>query len=113
MQTGDLIERRLEEKLRGWIYEAKVDVLGLWQLCRSARRDWGAATPSDVKNLVLSFVSKLLDRGLQAVNVSDLQPWPNQDPESVIQRISSEWDSLGREPDVPDIVWFKMRPNSS
>jgi hypothetical protein len=97
----------LEPKLRGWIYEAGKDVLGLWELCRSAHRDWGAEDPQQVKRLVLGFVRALLQRGVQAVDIGDQRPWPNQDPESVIARISSEWDALGREPNVPDIVWFK------
>ena len=97
----------LEPKLQGWIYEAGEDVLGLWQLCRSARYDWGAKDAADVKELMLGFVRALLERGVQAVDVSDQQPWANQNPEFVIARISREWDALGREPNVPDIVWFK------
>jgi hypothetical protein len=97
----------LEPKLESWIYEAKRDVLGLWQLCRSAHRDWGVENPQEVKALVLSFVRAVLAHGIQAVDVVDQRPWPSQDPDRVIERISREWDALGREPNVPDIVWFK------
>jgi hypothetical protein len=97
----------LEPKLQAWIYEAGTDVLGLWQLCRSAHRDWGAKDPNEVKTLVLGFVRALLQRGVQAVDVRDQRPWADQDPENVIARISREWDVLGHEPNVPDIAWFK------
>ena len=99
----------LDKKLPSWIYEATEDVLGLWQLCRSARYEWKAKTPEEVKRLVLGFVRALLQHGLEAVDVQNQQPWKNQDPDSVVERISREWDDLGREPNVPDIVWFKKK----
>ena len=95
--------------MEAWIQEATEDVLGLWQLCRPACYDLGTRTPKEVKTVVLDLVRRLLEKGMQAVEVSDQQPWPNQSPDSVIERISSEWDALGREPNVPDIVWFKRR----
>lgn len=100
-------QQTLDKKMQAWIYEATEDVLGLWQLCRSARYDWGARTPEEVKTMVLGFVRRLLENGVHAVEVGDQRPWPNQNPDSVIERISREWDALGREPNVPDIVWFK------
>jgi hypothetical protein len=102
-------QTELENKLKGWVHEATVDVLGLWQLCRSAHRDWGASTPDEVKSLVLAFVRELLARGVKAVNIKDQEPWSDQDCERVLERISKEWDALGREPNVPDIVWFRFR----
>jgi hypothetical protein len=97
----------LDKKMQAWICEATEDVLGLWQLCRSARYDAGAKTPEEAKAMVLGFVRRLLESGVQAVEVSNQRPWPNQNPDNVIERISREWDALGREPNVPDIVWFK------
>jgi hypothetical protein len=99
----------LEKRMRGWLYEAAHDVIGLWNLCHAARYDWGVRSPEELKALVLGFVRELLANGVQAINVSDLQPWPDQRPDSVTERISREWDALGREPNVPDIVWFKKK----
>jgi hypothetical protein len=99
----------LEKYIRGWIDEASRDVIGLWNLCRAARQDFGGRTPEEIKVLVLGFVRELLANGVQAINVSDGRPWPDQRPDSVIKRISREWDALGREPNVPDIVWFKKQ----
>ena len=101
-----MAQQLLEKRMRGWLHEAEHDVLGLWQLCGAAHEDWGAKTAEDVKALVLAFVRDLLTNGVKAINVSDGQPWPDQRPDVVIERISREWDALGREPDVPDIVWF-------
>jgi hypothetical protein len=100
-------QRTLDRKMQAWISEATEDVLGLWQLCRSARYDGGAKTPEEVKTMVLGFVRRLLENGVQAVEIRDQRPWSDQNPDSVIERISREWDALGREPNVPDIVWFK------
>ena len=100
-------ENLLEKRIRGWMYEAAQDVVGLWELCRAAREDWGAKTPQEVRERVLSLVRALLRNGVQAVEVLDQRPWPTQDPDEVVERISREWDTLGREPNVPDIVWFK------
>lgn len=97
----------LERQMQGWMYEAANDVVGLWQLCRAARNDFGAETPEQIKRLVLGFVRDLVAQGVQAINISDGSPWPDQRLESVIERVSREWDALGREPNIPDIVWFK------
>jgi hypothetical protein len=104
-----MAQEMLEKHLKGWIYEAAQDVVGLWNLCHAARYDWGATRPEEIKALVLGFVRELLANGVQAINVSDGRPWPDQQPDSVIERISREWDALGREPNVPDIVWFKKQ----
>jgi hypothetical protein len=97
----------LDKRMSGWLYEAARDVVGLWELCGAARDDWGAETPEESKPLVLGFVRELLANGVQAVDIANGQPWPDQRPVSVLARISREWDALGREPNVPDIVWFK------
>jgi hypothetical protein len=103
MEQQGLLERRM----RGWVYEAGQDVVGLWELCRAARDDWGTKTAEESKTLVLGFVHELLANGIKAINIGDGRPWLDQRPDSVIERISREWDALGREPNVPDIVWFK------
>ena len=97
----------LAKRISGWVYEADHDVVGLWELCRAARDDWGATTPAQVRKIVLQLVRRLLDNGVEAVDIVTQHPWPDQHPEGVIARISREWDALGREPNVPDIVWFK------
>jgi hypothetical protein len=104
-----MTQAALEKYLRSWLYEASHDVIGLWNLSRAARQDFGARTPEEVKSLVLGFARELLASGVQAINVGDGRPWPDQHPDSVIERISREWDALGHEPNVPDIVWFKKR----
>jgi hypothetical protein len=102
-----MTQTALDKHIQGWILEASRDVIGLWNLCRAARQDFGAKKSEQVKKLVLTFVRELLANGLQAINVGDGRPWPDQRPDNVVERISREWDALGREPNVPDIVWFK------
>jgi hypothetical protein len=102
-----MVQAILEKHIQGWLYEASRDVIGLWNLCGAARHDFGGKTPEEVKALTLGFVRELLANGVRAINIGDGQPWPDQRPDRVIERISREWDALGREPNVPDIVWFK------
>jgi hypothetical protein len=102
-----MAQEMLEKYIEGWIYEATRDVVGLWNLWRAANHDFGARTPEEAKRLTLDFVRELLANGVQAINIGDGRPWPDQRPDRVIERISREWDALGREPNVPDIVWFK------
>ena len=104
-----MTQATLDKYIQGWAEEASRDVIGLWNLCLAARRDFGAKTPAEIKTLSLSFVRELLAKGVHAINIGDGRPWPDQRPESVIERISREWDALGHEPDVPDIVWFKKQ----
>lgn len=102
-----MTQATLDKYIQGWLYEASRDVIGLWNLCRAARQDFGGNTPEEVKALTLGFARELLANGARAINIGDGRPWPDQRPDSVIERISREWDALGHEPDVPDIVWFK------
>ena len=89
---------------------AKQDYVGLWELCIKVRSRLHPEGSVALKDLVLAIVRRLLDGGLQAVELtpsgSGCTPWAIQDPAYVIDRIASEWDTLGHEPSVNDIVWF-------
>jgi hypothetical protein len=90
--------------------EARQDYVGLWEVCIKVRSRLHPDGPTGLKDLVLAIVRRLLSDGLQAVTLippgSGCVPWASQDPAHVIGRIEAEWDALGREPSVGDIVWF-------
>ena len=59
---------------------------------------------------MLRITANMLSSGLVAVDLassgSGCRPWDEQGAEDAIRRVTAEWDSLGHEPSVGDIVWF-------
>ena len=102
--------QKLEEIANGYVGEALSDYVGLWQIIVRARHELGISAPADIKAIVLQVVGIMLSNGLEAVALgssgSGCIPWEIQDRDYILKRISSEWDALGRDPSVGDIVWF-------
>lgn len=90
--------------------EAMRDYVGLWQVMNAIERDFKPASPEERRRLTLEVVKKLIAGGLQAVDLeprgSGCVPWAHQDVKHVVNRINAEWNALGRDPDIGDIVWF-------
>ncbi len=84
------------------------DVVGLWQVIGFVHECLG--DESVLREPSLDVVRGLLAKGLLAgdppYSAGGYQPWSDQDPEAVIDRIRREWLALGRTPNIPDIVWF-------
>lgn len=94
--------------------EAKEDEVGLWYIISGLRDDCGVVDPLENRRVTLEVVKELLEAGhVQAGYYSPdgtgFEPWPLS-PREVIARINSEWDALGREPNIADIVIF-MSPD--
>src|SRR4051812_22943418 len=93
----DLLERILTE--------CEEDYVGLWSIYRQVK----AAHIADAKTFTLALIDFLLSAGIVEAGVPDAQggfhAW-QLSPEDALQRITREWSSLGREPDIGDIVWF-------
>lgn len=100
------------EAAREVLLEGLDDYLGLWEFVASVRE--GSATGASlgaVREEVLALVGDLLEEGLVEAG------FPTRDGRfriesssatETVERISREWDELGREPDVGDIIWFKL-----
>lgn len=60
---------------------------------------------------ILDILYGLLSSGLVQAGLPTLdggfEPWPF-DPEEALARIESEWQELGRDPDIGEIVWFAV-----
>ena len=87
------------------------DHVGLWLLIReikdSAKK---RIDPATVQRRTLNVLRPLLEEGLvqaghPAPDGRRFVPWPLPAAE-VIGRTKREWDALGREPNIGDIVWF-------
>ena len=98
----------------GFLREAVEDYIGLWQVIKEAKDLNPDANDVELRSLALCLVRDLLLAGFEAGNPpyspSGYQPWLDQDLDHVIARIEYEWNALGREPNIGDIVWFGL-PN--
>lgn len=102
MQLEDVVEQFVEEGLD--------DHVGLWQLVRAVREDLGVNDSDGVRSVTLGLVRTLLSErrlqaGFPARDGRGFQPWPLSLDQS-ISRIGSEWDALGRDPTIGEVVWF-------
>ncbi len=86
------------------------DLIGLCQVMDEVENETGIDDPTELKRMTLQAVKMMLMQGFVACNPpfggnASLR-WKGEDVAAVIERISSEWDALGRPPNIPDIVWF-------
>jgi hypothetical protein len=98
-----------------FLAEAEYDEVGLWQIAKAVEGRLGIN--DDAREATLSIVRELLSLGMQAgdppYSAHGYRPWPDQDPDAVIDRIRREWVALGRTPTIPDIAWFGLKANHS
>lgn len=98
---------------RAIVAEAQSDIVGLWAIHWEVRQRMPRLQPRDAKSATLAIVAEVLgERSLVAGEFRDrdeatavFEPWSLGATESVA-RISAEWDALGREPNLGDIVWL-------
>jgi len=104
---------RITEIVNGYVEETNVDYVGLWQIIIRVRHEFGIVEQMKLKKIVLQIIRELLAAGLEAITLRAAAPvrlgWENQDIESVLDRISREWEALGRDPNPGEIVWFDRR----
>lgn len=92
------------------LVECKDDHVGLWTFIKCVRLDLGVADPGRIRRLALEIIQEFLESGLvqagfPTADGRGFKPW-SLAPEEAVARINSEWDVLGREPNIGDIVWF-------
>jgi hypothetical protein len=105
---------------RDVLAECEEDYVGLWSIIwrvRYALNDGQYPLPEDdradsseVRRLTLQLVQDLLEAGLvqagsPAPDGRGFARWSLR-PREVVRRITSEWDALGREPNIGEVVWF-------
>lgn len=92
--------------------EAASDLVGLWQIV--GRVEDVSGHKKQMRKECLLITQDLLERGLLAGDPPysryGYQPWADQSPAAVLERIDAEWEALGHEPSIPDITWF-ARPD--
>jgi hypothetical protein len=96
-----------------FLQEAKEDEVGLWYIISYFRHDLNVEDPVERRRLTMQMVEELLASGhLQAgyydpsaTSPTGWRAW-SLSPAEVLARIKAEWDRLGREPNIGDIVVF-------
>lgn len=108
------MQERIEGIVEGFVRSSADDYTGLWEVVGAAERlmkqtKANRSTNQAIKALTLDLVRRMLFRGFQAGYLASgkgFDPWPDQNPQSVIGRIETEWEELGDLPNIGDICWF-------
>jgi hypothetical protein len=96
--------------LEEMISEAKSDEVGLWFILSRLRDELDITDPKLLKDLTLQTIAELLHTGEVAAgwykpDRTGVERW-NMPLPDILSRISSEWERLGREPNIGEIVIF-------
>src|SRR5947209_13482420 len=100
----------LEQVREDVLTECADDYFGLWSILWRVRNLTGEADPAVRRRQTLELVRSLLESGrvragFPTPDGAGFRPW-TLSPAEAVARIAAEWDALGREPNVGDIVWF-------
>lgn len=101
---------KFEELKAALLEECKDDHVGLWSVIFDVKTTFKDKNPVKVKEITLQVIKDLLDAklivaGFPTKDGRNFEAW-DYSTEEIISRISSEWDALGTEPNLGDIVWF-------
>lgn len=106
METLDIA--RLEREL---LEECAEDHLGLWAVIWPLREEFGIEDEDERRKITLRMLTHLLGMGLMRAGVPDgrlrFNAW-NLPATEALKRIEREWNELGREPNIGDVVWFDI-----
>lgn len=92
------------------VTELPDDFVGLWQIIADVRQHLPVGDAEPVREMALRVVEHLLVTGrarpgMPTPDGRRFVPW-GISTEQALRRINTEWDALGREPSIGDIVWF-------
>ena len=85
------------------------DYTGLWVFIRTVEQEHKDIDELEAQNKTLELIEYMLNQNLIRAGMFDgkggFEYWnlPNKE---IIARIRSEWNALGRKPNIADIVWF-------
>ena len=93
------------------LIECAEDYVGLWALAWEFRNADSKRDALEIRQKTIQLIKELLNDNLIKVgnfNVNEerfFEVW-ELSPTEIIKRIENEWDALGREPSIGEIVWF-------
>jgi len=98
--------------LKGLLDIAEDDWLALWMIAQDVEELLGVDDPIRNLEITVGLVRELLNSGLRAGGSPaendgvHFKPWPNQDPEVIVDFIRREWMQRGALPGWGDGPWF-------
>lgn len=91
--------------------ELKVDYVGLWSFLWKLTRAFPEASNQEIRSMTIQLIREVMveECAWAGMPKSDgsFQRWETNVEES-IELIQQEWDELGREPNIGDIVWLMI-----
>jgi hypothetical protein len=102
----------LDRLLQEIIVECEEDHVGLWSVVHGVHWELSEKDPIKVKQLTMKLVEGMLNHpGMAAGFPTDdgkgFTPWSLTKGE-ILSRVNHEWDIMGREPTLGEIVWFTI-----
>ena len=108
--------RERERIKEEFLVECRTDYEGLWALLWRVKRNMLIEDSHEIREVVLSILKDLLNSGLIKAGVPTItgrfEEWCLS-PSQIMEKINCEWDRLGGEPNIGDIVWFTSPENIS
>jgi len=88
----------------------KDDYVGLWQVLSLVHQAWPSVDDRAARQLTQQIIKELLDSksvaaGFPAMRGAGFEPWDGP-TETILARISDEWDRLASEPNIGEVVWL-------
>ena len=105
----------LEEILKSVLAECAYDDMGLWSIIfrvNGGAYAWYSTLPDRVRWETMKIVNDLLSNELIEAGNPKGPTFVrfSLSVQEIIDYIESEWDKLGRTPDVGEICWFRATP---
>lgn len=100
----------MDRLVRDFEKAVTIDYVGLWEMVGAVSDNIEDRNAENIRRSTLALGRRMLARGFRAGQFTGsgqgVVAWEDQDPDSVIRRIESEWDKIGGEPNINDICWF-------
>lgn len=101
--------RDIEQIKTVLLTESSLDYVGLWEAITHVEHALKHTNPQTVREVTMQLIGELLHKGLIKAGAPNDTGWFvawQLSPEEAVKRIRDEWNALGHEPNLGDIVWF-------
>ena len=96
-----------------FIIEGTEDYVGLWLIIRELEREHPTIEKHEIQVMALDLIREILETGFMRIGMFEY----NNDKkleyklwelgiDSIIYRLKTEWDELGKTPNIGDIAWL-------
>lgn len=100
---------QLDDVQRKVLLEGVEDYVGFWEIIKAIRRRHPTSPDEEIRTATLHLIGGLLVAGYlrpgTPTRAGGFIQW-DLPVEEALSRIDAEWRSLGRDPDIGEIVWF-------